>query len=34
MVILTENAVKKFKEVLVQEKRPDEGIRLYMVPGG
>ena len=34
MVSLTENAVKKFKEVLEQEKRPEEGIRLYMVPGG
>lgn len=34
MVSLTENAVKKFQDVLQQENRPEEAIRIYMVPGG
>ena len=34
MVCVTDTAVKKFKEILETEKRTDEGIRIYLVPGG
>jgi Fe-S cluster assembly iron-binding protein IscA len=34
MVTVTENAVKKFKEVIEEAGRPGEGIRIYLAPGG
>ncbi|GBD99703.1 hypothetical protein BMS3Abin07_01743 [bacterium BMS3Abin07] len=34
MVGISDNAVKKFKEIIEQEGSPGEGIRIFLVPGG
>ena len=34
MVSLTEGAVKKFKEVVTQQGSSDDGVRIFVVPGG
>ncbi len=34
MVSLTENAVKKFKEVVEQQGTAGDGVRIFTVPGG
>ncbi len=34
MVSLTDNAVKKFKEVVEKQGSAGDGIRIFAVPGG
>jgi Fe-S cluster assembly iron-binding protein IscA len=34
MVSLTDDAVRKFKEIVEKEGTPGDGIRLYVAPGG
>ncbi len=34
MVTLTESAVNKFKDIVEQEGRSGEGIRIFLAPGG
>lgn len=34
MVSLTDGAVKKFKEVVTQQGTADDGVRIFVVPGG
>lgn len=34
MIGLTDKAVAGFKEIIEQEGRTGEGIRIYLVPGG
>ncbi len=34
MLSLTDGAVKKFKEVVTQQGSPEDGVRIFVVPGG
>lgn len=34
MVSLTDGAVKKFKEVVKQQGGAEDGVRIFVVPGG
>ncbi len=34
MVSLTDGAVKKFKEVVEQQGGPEDGVRIFLIPGG
>ena len=34
MLSLTDGAVVKFKEVVAQQGKPGDGVRIFLVPGG
>lgn len=34
MVSLTDNAVKKFKDVVLEQGTAGDGVRIFAVPGG
>jgi Fe-S cluster assembly iron-binding protein IscA len=34
MVTLTDSAVKKFKEVVEKQGTSEDGVRIFVVPGG
>jgi Fe-S cluster assembly iron-binding protein IscA len=34
MVSLTDSAVKRFKEVVTEQGKAGDGVRIFLVPGG